>query len=144
MKKWKRSSEALEAAFDAALPDDAAVERRQMFGYKCAFVRGNMVTGLHEENLLVRLGDAERAKLLATPGTKTFEPMPGRAMKEYVVVPAAWHADSKKLRAWIAKAIAYGKSLPAKVKKANAERGTGTGTRSVVKKKGAKKRGGVS
>jgi len=114
MSKWKKSSEALTAAFTASLPDDVAVERRQMFGYPCAFVGGNMVTGLHEERLLVRLGDAERAKLLAVPGAHTFEPMPGRPMKEYVVVPPAWHADPKTLRAWIAKAITYGKSLPKK------------------------------
>ena len=51
---WRKSSPELIAAFDAALPDDRRVQRRKMFGYPCAFTGGNMFTGLHQENLIVR------------------------------------------------------------------------------------------
>ncbi len=48
MPTWKKSSPALIAYFDKALPDDPRVERRQMFGYPCAFVNGQLFTGLHQ------------------------------------------------------------------------------------------------
>ncbi len=40
--------------------------------------------------------------------------MPGRAMKEYLVVPEAVTKSPAKLRTWIEHAHAYAKTLPAK------------------------------
>jgi len=40
--------------------------------------------------------------------------MPGRPMKEYVVVPDAVVTNPAKLRAWVDQAYAYAKKLPAK------------------------------
>jgi TfoX/Sxy family transcriptional regulator of competence genes len=114
---WKKSPPELVAAFATSLPDDPLVERRSMFGYPCAFVQGNMVTGLHEERLIVRLPERVRAELVALGGV-IFSPMPGRLMKEYVVVPPAIVAKPEQLGAWIARAIAYGTTLPPKVARA--------------------------
>lgn len=110
---WRKSPPALIAAFDAALPDDAHVERRKMFGYPAAFAHGHLFTGLHQETLMVRLGEAERAAL-GKLGGAPFEPMPGRAMREYVVVPTAIVADRRALAAWLKRGLAYVGSLPAK------------------------------
>ena len=49
--------------------------------------------------------------------------MPGRPMKEYVVVPAADVAKPAALAKWVAQAHTYAKTLPAKEKKANAKKG---------------------
>jgi TfoX/Sxy family transcriptional regulator of competence genes len=114
---WKKPPPALIDAFDDALPKDAAVEPRKMFGYPCAFVGGNMFCGLHENDLFVRLPETEREKLLAQPGAKPFEPMKGRAMREYVVVPAALHGDRAKLRRWLREGLRYAASLPPKPSK---------------------------
>ena len=111
---FRKSPPELIAAFDAALPDDPRIERRQMFGYPAAFTGGNLFAGLHEDDLLVRLAETERAKLLAEAGARVFEPMPGRPMREYVLVPPRFHADRRALRAWIARALEYTASLPAK------------------------------
>jgi TfoX/Sxy family transcriptional regulator of competence genes len=115
---WRRSPEALAVAFGQALPTGARVEKRQMFGYPAAFVNGNMAAGLHQEQIIVRLPERERKALLAKPGARTFEAMPGRPMVEYVVVPPALVAKAVSLRGWIAKAVAHAASLPPKVKKA--------------------------
>jgi TfoX/Sxy family transcriptional regulator of competence genes len=124
---WRKSPPDLIAAFDAALPDDRRVQRRSMFGYPCAFARGNMFTGLHQESLIVRLPEAERARLLRDPGAAVFEPMPGRQMKEYVAVPPEVVEDAEVLRGWMATALDYAASLPAKgpkgAKRAAAGRG---------------------
>jgi len=53
--KWRKSLTQLVDLFVAVLPDQPNVERRQMFGYPCAFVNGNMFTGLHQGSLIVRL-----------------------------------------------------------------------------------------
>ena len=86
---WEKSSERLIEAFYAAVPDDDRVERRKMFGFACAFVNGNMFTGLHQRDMIVRLPEDGRAELLEMPGTNLFEPMAGRVMREYVAVPHA-------------------------------------------------------
>lgn len=112
--RWSKSPPALVEAFAAALPDDARVERRQMFGYPAAFANGHLFTGLHQDDLMLRLGATERAALLALPGAKPFAPMPGRVMREYAVVPAALHEDRRALRAWMRKALAYVCALPPK------------------------------
>jgi len=102
------------ATFASALPHAPEVERRSMFGYPCAFVHGQMFAGLHEQNLLVRLPEKERARLLAEPGARRFEPWPGRVMREYVAVPPAMQADAVAVRRWMQRALVYARTLPAK------------------------------
>jgi TfoX/Sxy family transcriptional regulator of competence genes len=117
--KWRKSPDELIALFDEVLPDDARVERRQMFGYPAAFTNGNLFCGLHQENLVLRLDDAKRAEMMKA-GAKSFEPMPGRPMKEYVVAPASLLKDRGALKKRIAQSLDYVASLPAKkAKKAN-------------------------
>lgn len=110
---WRKSPPALIAAFDAALPKDTHVERRKMFGYPAAFAHGHLFTGLHQESLMVRLGEAQREALMKSGG-RPFEPMPGRPMREYVVVPKAIVADRRALTTWLKRGLAYVDSLPPK------------------------------
>lgn len=113
---WSKSPEALVALFDACLPRELGVERRRMFGYPCAFVNGNLACGLHQENVLVRLPEARRAVLIAERGVRIFEPMPGRPMREYVIVPPDVVVDPVALGTWLAEGVAYARSLPSGAK----------------------------
>ena len=90
--KWQKSPDELVQAFDHCLPIVAGVQRKAMFGYPCAFVNGHLFCGLHQDSLIVRLPEARRDAFVAN-GASVFEPMPGRAMKEYVVAPADIVAD---------------------------------------------------
>jgi TfoX/Sxy family transcriptional regulator of competence genes len=114
--KWKKSPESLVALFGEVLPDDASVERRSMFGYPCAFVHGQMFCGLHQEDLVLRLPPAERAKFLEQPGAEPFVPMPGRPMTEYVVAPPALLESRARLGKWLEKSLAYASKLPPKTR----------------------------
>ena len=87
-----------------------------MFGYPAGFVNGNMFTGLFADKMFVRLPEDSRAELMGIGGTP-FEPMPGRPMREYVVIPEKIIAKPAELKAWAGKALRYGASLPAKKKK---------------------------
>ncbi len=117
---WKKSPPELVALFDAVAPAPPLAERRQMFGYPCCFVNGNMFAGLHQETMILRLPDGQRKELLKVKGATVFEPMPGRPMREYVAVPPSLLADQGALSGWMAKSLEYARALPPKVKKAKA------------------------
>lgn len=85
-----------------------------MFGYPAAFANGHLFAGLHQADLMLRLADEARARLLALPGARHFEPLPGRRMRAYAVVPRSLHADRRALRRWMAQAFADALSLPPK------------------------------
>ncbi len=114
---WRKPPAELVDLFLSLVPDNPEVDVRAMFGSPCFFCRGNLFAGVHQEDLMVRLGDDERAALLALPGARQFEPMPGRPMREYVCVPAAMLGDREALEAWVVQSLAYALTLPAKQKK---------------------------
>jgi len=130
MKKWKPAPRELVAAFEAATSGLSGAEPRKMFGYSCVFSKGNMFAGLHEAGMVLRLPDEERTEFLRLKGAKQFEPMPGRVMREYVVVPKVLLNAPEQLRAWVEKSLAYVSSLSAKPKK---ESGGIKGPKSVKK-----------
>ena len=113
---WIKSPPEMVAVFEDAFPGPPAVAR-QMFGFPAGFVNGNLFMSLFQGSLVLRLPDGPRAELLGMEGAATFEPMPGRPMKEYVVVPPSLAASPEVLEPWVAKALAYGGSLPPKVAK---------------------------
>jgi hypothetical protein len=100
--------------FKAVMDGFPGVERRQMFGYPCAFANGRMLTGLFESSWIVRLPDDARAEMLMLEGARPFEAMPGRPMREYVVVPEAIVQDTSALLPWLERSLAYVSMLPPK------------------------------
>jgi hypothetical protein len=118
MPKFEKSSPQLVARFNEVLDRNAApdITRRQMFGYPCAWIGGNMLSGLFAEDWWVHVSEPDREALLALPGAHPFEVMPGKAMGRYVVMPPDVAADDAKVDAWLAKAVAFTRSLPPKKK----------------------------
>ncbi len=72
------------------------------------------VAGTFGSDIMVRLPDEERAKLISEEGAALFEPMAGRPMKEYVVLPRAWHNDPEKVRKLLRRSLEWAAQLPAK------------------------------
>ena len=140
MKAWKKSSPELVATFEKALPASPAVTRRPMFGYASAFVNGNMFAGTFKDSIVVRLAEADRAALLKLRGAAQFEPMPGRPMKEYAVVPPSIVAKPKELGAWIERAHRYGVTLPPKAAKKTTAAKKTVATKPAPKKTATRKR----
>jgi TfoX/Sxy family transcriptional regulator of competence genes len=117
MPKWRSAPPELVRTFGEAVKPLPGVEVRKMFGYPCAFYNGQMFAGLHQESMILRLSSDDRAGFLALPGATPFEPMAGRPMREYVVVPASVVDDPSELTPWLDRALAYAASLPPKVAK---------------------------
>ena len=114
MRKWQPSPPELVKFFEKALKPFSEIQTRKMFGYPVAFVKGHMFAGLHQDNMILRLSGDDRTGFLQQDGAKIFEPMPGRLMREYVVVPASMLRSAKPLDVWLKKAWTYARSLPPK------------------------------
>jgi TfoX/Sxy family transcriptional regulator of competence genes len=122
MPGFTKSPPELVERFRALTRDLPDAESRQMFGYPAVFVAGNLITSLHESRWIVRLPEDDRARLLAIPGTGSFEPMPGRPMHGYVALSSPIVDDDAAVRPWVERAMAFGRSLPPKPPKASKAR----------------------
>jgi TfoX/Sxy family transcriptional regulator of competence genes len=108
------------AFLEEILPPDPAVELKPMFGNTAGFVNGYMFAGTFGSDIVVRLPEAERTRLLAEPGATIFAPMEGRVMREYVVLPRAWRDTPEKAMPWTATALTFASQLPPKPAKKKA------------------------
>lgn len=115
--KWEKAPEEL-VQFLAEKIKPFKCEYRKMFGYPAYFVNGNMFAGIHGNKLFIRLADSDVKKIMeANPEVKFFEPMLGRAMKGYVVLPKSLYADDAEFAKWLEQSVKYANSLPPKQKK---------------------------
>ena len=129
MNDWKKVPADLVTRFDAALPEAADVQRRQMFGCPCAFVNGNMFAGLHEDRLMVRVPD----EAAAYPAV-----ILGRTMKEYALLPDALGLSAKAMSGWIERGYRYTRGLPPKLAKAKAAKSAKSAKPAALEATGAK------
>jgi len=120
MPKMAKSPPELIARFDSIARHFPAATGRLTFGYPCLYVGGNMVSGLFESRWHVKLGPEERHELEAIPGAAPFEPMPGRPMTGFTLLPSSIIDDDEAIHDWVGRAVAYGATLPPKVPKAKA------------------------
>jgi TfoX/Sxy family transcriptional regulator of competence genes len=111
-----KPSEEAKAAFSELIPDEPAVTLKPMFGNLSAFVNGNMFAGLFGEDLLVRLPEPEIAAV-KKQGGRDFEPMPGRVMRGYVILPKTWRTEPDPAVVLIKRSLALTRTMPAKAPK---------------------------
>ena len=110
MPSFTKSPPKLVERFGEVLDRHPEAERKQMFGYPAAFVGGNMATGLFADRWVVRLPDTEIDAAKAA-GAGSFEPMPGKPMKSFVVIPAVDVDDDGAIRGWVERGLAHARSI---------------------------------
>ena len=94
-------------------------EKRLMFGYPAYFINSNMFVGLFADKLFVRLSADQRPELQKVDsGIANLEPMPGRPMKDYYVLPLELYSKPADLAAIISDSADYTRTLAPKAKKA--------------------------
>ena len=120
--KMPKSPPELIARFDGVATDFPEATRRLTFGYPCLYVGGNMVTGLFGDAWHVRVGADDTAALLALPGAGPFEPMPGRPMTGFTLLPASIVDDDAAVHDWVGRAIAHVAMMPVKTPKPKASK----------------------
>ena len=113
---WEKAPADLIERFTDAVGPLPGASIRKMFGYPAAFTNGHLFTGLFAGSWFVRLPDAEQVELTAAGGTP-FEPMAGRPMRGYVVLPPAIAGDATAAEPWVSRALAHVQQLPPKAKR---------------------------
>ena len=114
MPKWTEAPDALVDQFNHLIAGLRDTESRKMFGYPCAFCANQMFFGVFQSNLFLRLSESDRKIFIEKYKTNLFEPMPGRPMKEYALVPETLLETPTDLKTWIEKSRIYVSQLPAK------------------------------
>jgi TfoX/Sxy family transcriptional regulator of competence genes len=115
--EWEKASVELSEILTRAAEPFALVERRKMFGGLTLFLNGHMFAAIHGAKIVLRMSEQDRQDAQTKSGALPFEPMPGRVMKEYVVVPESVWSSPDSLDKWMAKSIEFVGALPPKVPK---------------------------
>jgi hypothetical protein len=105
--------EALAARVREQLAAEPALTEKRMFGGLAFLLQGNMAVGLSGRDLMVRVGPEASDDALARPHTRPFD-MTGRPMKGWILVAPEGVAGERDLAAWVARGVAFARSLPAK------------------------------
>lgn len=82
-------------AYDAVVEEMLATSPARggaMFGMPCLKINGKAFAGFYQEAMVFKLDAPHRETALALKDTRLFDPMGGRPMKEWVVVPSAHEA----------------------------------------------------
>jgi TfoX/Sxy family transcriptional regulator of competence genes len=90
---------------------------KKMFGGVGFLLNGNMLVGIWETSLIVRLGDAKHTAdyeaALGEPKVREFD-ITGRPMRGWVLVDADGIDSDAQLRAWIDRSQRFVATLPVK------------------------------
>lgn len=86
--------------------------KRKMFGGTCHLLHGNMLCGVHNDRLIVRLGQQAGPAALDEPHTRPMD-ITGRPMKGWVMVSPQGYAGQA-LRDWLDRARTFVSTLPPK------------------------------
>jgi TfoX/Sxy family transcriptional regulator of competence genes len=95
------------------LEEEPGFDEKKMFGGICFLLFGNMVCGIINDDLIVRVGVDVYEEALKLPQTKKFD-LTGRPMKGWVMVLSPGLESDGNLSQWVRKAVTYVRSLPSK------------------------------
>jgi TfoX/Sxy family transcriptional regulator of competence genes len=112
--KLVKPSPGLIAEFKAVTSQLPQAQPRKMFGYDALFVNGNMAVGLWQNTCVVKVSEADQAKLLKRGEAWPFAPMKGRVMTGWVELSEELSHDPEELLAWSARAVTFVSTLPPK------------------------------
>ena len=106
-------SKSLAARIRHMLAARSGIVEKKMFGGVAFLLHGNMLVGVWNDSLIVRLGPEEGEEALSESHVRQFD-VTGRPMKGWVMVePDGLDSDSR-LRDWIERATNFVRTLPAK------------------------------
>lgn len=115
--KWKKPSPELIKLLESALLG-ITCDRKLMFGAPVFMINRNMFTGVHQDNIFLRLSEADKKELQKKyPEAGPFEPIKGHVMKEYIAIPGVLYNDKEVFREWLKRSHAFAMSRPPKPKR---------------------------
>lgn len=111
---WKKANQDLIKLLEDTV-SKYPCDRRFMFGSPTFFVNNNMFAGVHEDNIILRLSQADRNEISSKhQEVGHFTPM-GHPMKEYVALPENFVKNNLAgLDEWLERSFRFAESLPPK------------------------------
>jgi hypothetical protein len=94
--------------------DQPALTEQKMFGGLAFLVGGNMAVAASGQGGLLARTDPDEADELVSTSQATVMEMRGKAMAGWLRVEAAQVATDIDLAVWVARGVAYARSLPSK------------------------------
>jgi TfoX/Sxy family transcriptional regulator of competence genes len=114
---WKKPSEELSRFLEESI-SSFDVKKKKMFGCPVYFANDNMISGVFGNDIFIRLSEQDRKKIISeNDEVMPFEPVKGRVMKEYVVLPDSLYNDPEKFHELLRSSHEYVSSLHVKQKK---------------------------
>ena len=95
----------------ALLAGQAVLDEKKMFGGVAFLLHGNMLVGVWQQSLIVRLGPDEGVKALREPDVVPFD-VTGKPMKGWVMVEPDGLESDRQLGEWVKRAEAFVSTLP--------------------------------
>jgi TfoX/Sxy family transcriptional regulator of competence genes len=92
--------------------DEDGLTERKMFGGLAFMIGGNMACGIVKDELMLRLGPAGADAALDRPHVRPMD-FTGRPLTGWVYVEREGLGDEE-LEGWVARAVAFARSLPPK------------------------------
>lgn len=89
------------------------VTEQKMFGGLCFMVNGNLCVGPWKGSLVVRLDRDQHDATQAEPHAGPMD-ITGKTMRGWALIDPAGVATDQQLAAWVDRAVAYVRTLPAK------------------------------
>lgn len=96
-----------------ALNGIGGIEEKPMFGGLTFMLQGNMCCGVAKDDLVLRVGPEGAETAVQKPHVRLCD-FTGKPMKGMVMVSPAGCGDDGALREWVAMAVEFAGSLPAK------------------------------
>ena len=106
-------SKSLAARIRRTLAPRKGLIEKKMFGGVAFMLHGNMLVGVWEESLIVRLGPDRGEQALSEPHVQAFD-VTGRPMRGWVMVEPEGVEHDGQLADWIPRATEFVGTLPAK------------------------------
>jgi TfoX/Sxy family transcriptional regulator of competence genes len=106
-------SKSLAARIRQALTQRKSIVEKKMFGGIAFLLHGNMLVGVWQDSLIVRLGFEQGDQALAEPHVRAFD-VTGRPMKGWVMVEPDGIDHDGQLCQWIERAVGFVRTLPTK------------------------------
>ncbi|MCW9039597.1 MAG: TfoX/Sxy family protein [Rhodospirillales bacterium] len=89
------------------------ISERRMFGGICFMLDGNMVCGVINEDLMLRVGPDAYESTLALDGARPMD-FTGKSLKGFVYVDGAFVAEDTDLAEWVGRGLVFAAGLPPK------------------------------
>lgn len=109
-------SESLASRIRDGLPRRPGLEEKKMFGGVGFLLHGNMLVGVWQTSLIVRIGPEAYQAALHEPYVREFD-LTGKPMRGWILIEAEGVESDEQLADWIKRAMNFVTTLPQKAVK---------------------------